>query len=72
MDKLNRYRQIVQDILTAHSQIKPAYGEIEMGTLFDFVNDRFRCLQYVVFDLLFRVQRLLTEFRRHFPYHFPH
>jgi XisI protein len=45
MDKLNRYRQIIQDILTAHSQIKPAYGDIEMGTLFDCERDRFQVLR---------------------------
>ena len=45
MDKLNRYRQIIEDILTAHSQIKPAYGDIEMGTLFDRERDRYQVLR---------------------------
>jgi hypothetical protein len=45
MDKLNHYRQIIQDILTAHSQIKPAYGDIEMGTLFDHERDRYQVLR---------------------------
>jgi XisI protein len=45
MDKLNRYRQIIQDILTVHSQIKPAYGDIEMGNLFDHERDRYQVLR---------------------------
>ena len=27
MDKLEHYRQIIQEILTEHSQVKPVYGE---------------------------------------------
>jgi XisI protein len=45
MDKLNQYRQIIQDILTAHSQVKPVYGDIEMETLFDSVHDRYQVLR---------------------------
>jgi XisI protein len=39
MDKVSHYRQIVIDILTAHSQIQPAYGEIEMQLLIDTAHD---------------------------------
>jgi hypothetical protein len=45
MDKLNRYRQIIQNILTAHSQVKPVYGDIEMETLFDGDRDRYQILR---------------------------
>jgi hypothetical protein len=45
MDKLNHYRQIIQDILTAHGQIKPVYGEIEMELLFDTVRDRYQVIR---------------------------
>jgi hypothetical protein len=45
MDKLNQYCQIIQDILTAHSQVKPVYGDIEMETLFDSVHDRYQVLR---------------------------
>jgi hypothetical protein len=45
MDKLSPYRQIIQDILTAHSQIKPVYGEIEMELLFDITRDRYQVLR---------------------------
>ncbi len=29
MDKLNHYRQIIQDIVAKHAQHKPSHGEIE-------------------------------------------
>ncbi|MCU0548033.1 MAG: XisI protein [Leptolyngbya sp. Prado105] len=45
MDKINHYRQIIQEILIAHSQIQPAYGEIEMGVLFDLERDRYQVLR---------------------------
>lgn len=45
MDKVSQYRQIVQDILIAHSQIKPAYGEIEMDVLFDQQRDHYQVLR---------------------------
>ena len=45
MDKLKHYRQIVQEILTEHSQIKPAYGEIQMKLMFDVERDRYQLLR---------------------------
>jgi XisI protein len=45
MDKVSHYRQIVIDILTAHSQIQPAYGEIEMQLLIDTAHDRYQVLR---------------------------
>lgn len=45
MDKLTHYRQIVQQILTQHSHIQPAYGEIEMGVLFDPERDRYQVMR---------------------------
>ena len=45
MDKISHYRQIVQDILTAHGQIQPVYGEIEMELLFDLTRDRYQVLR---------------------------
>ena len=42
MDKLERYRQIIQEILTEHSQIKPAYGEIQMKLMFDVERERYQ------------------------------
>lgn len=45
MDKITQYRQIIQEILLAHGQIKPAYGEIEMEILFDHERDRYQVLR---------------------------
>jgi hypothetical protein len=45
MDKLGQYRQIIQDVLTAHGQIQPVYGEIEMELLFDITRDRYQVLR---------------------------
>lgn len=45
MDKLNHYRQIIQEILLAHSQIRPVYGEIEMEVLFDRERDHYQVLR---------------------------
>ena len=45
MDKVSRYRQIIIDTLTAHSQIQPAYGEIEMQLIIDPTRDRYQVLR---------------------------
>lgn len=45
MDKLEHYRQIIQEVLTEHSQIKPAYGEIKMELMFDRQRDRYQLLR---------------------------
>ncbi|OUL26899.1 XisI protein [Nostoc sp. T09] len=42
MDKLTRYRQLVQEILYAHSEQKPAYGNIEVETIFDTEHDHYQ------------------------------
>jgi len=42
MDKLERYRQLVQQILTTHAQVKPAYGEIVRQTIFDRERDHYQ------------------------------
>jgi hypothetical protein len=45
MDKLEYYRQIIQEILIEHSQIKPVYGEIAMKLVFDREHDRYQLLR---------------------------
>jgi hypothetical protein len=45
VDKISRYRQIIQNVLIAHSQVKPVYGDIEMETLFDNNHDRYQVLR---------------------------
>ncbi len=34
-DKLTNYQQIVQQLLMGYAESKPAYGEIEVETIFD-------------------------------------
>jgi XisI protein len=45
MDKVNQYRQTIQEILLQHSELKPAYGEVEMEILFDRERDRYQVLR---------------------------
>jgi hypothetical protein len=45
MDKLAKYRKIVQEILTEHSQLKFAYGDIQMKLIFDRDHDRYQLLR---------------------------
>ncbi len=45
MDKLERYRQIICEILAEHSQLKPVYGEIQMKLIFDRERDRYQILR---------------------------
>ena len=42
MAKVDQYRQLVQQILTKYSQIKPAYGKLEVQTLFDTERDHYQ------------------------------
>ncbi|NES85622.1 MAG: XisI protein [Moorea sp. SIO2B7] len=42
MDKLEKYRHCVQELLLEYSQNKPAYGEIEVETIFDTVRDHYQ------------------------------
>ena len=42
MDKLTRYRQLVQQILQEYSEQKPANGNIEVETIFDTQRDHYQ------------------------------
>lgn len=44
MDRIGQYRQYIQDILTEYSQYKPAYGEVELETIYDIANDHYQLL----------------------------
>lgn len=46
MDKLNQYRQCIQDLLTEESEGKILGGDLESQTVFDLVKDR-----YLLIDL---------------------
>jgi hypothetical protein len=41
MAKLEEYRQHVQQLLTEYSSYKPAYGDVELETIFDTKQDRY-------------------------------
>ncbi|MCP9495815.1 MAG: XisI protein [Pyrinomonadaceae bacterium MAG19_C2-C3] len=41
MDKLEKYRNIIEKILTEHAAIPYSYGDIKSQTVFDRVNDRY-------------------------------
>ena len=49
MDQVVTYRQIIKDLISRYAQIKPAYGEIEIETIFDEVNDHYE-LMYTGWD----------------------
>jgi hypothetical protein len=45
MDKIEQYRQLIKQALIPHSQIKPAYGDIEMYTVFDGEGDHYQVVR---------------------------
>ncbi|MGB3653625.1 MAG: XisI protein [Rivularia sp. (in: cyanobacteria)] len=42
MEKLTKYRQLVQQILLEHGKHKSAYGDIEVQTIFDTQRDHYQ------------------------------
>ena len=42
MEKLEQYRNYIQKFLTEYSKNKPAYGEIEVQTIFDTMRDHYQ------------------------------
>jgi len=46
MDKLDRYRKLVKDILTEDAQYKPSHGEIDPILVFDDERDSYQ-LMYI-------------------------
>lgn len=42
MDKVEQYRQIVRQVLTEYSSIKPANGEIEVISIFNTEGDHYQ------------------------------
>jgi hypothetical protein len=45
MEKLEYYREVVKQILTEYSQIKPSYGEVEVYTCFDERGDHYQVIR---------------------------
>jgi hypothetical protein len=42
MAKNEQYRQLIQTVITRHAGYKPAYGEVEMQTIFDTERDHYQ------------------------------
>lgn len=42
MEKLTRYSEIIQNLLLDYSQNKPAFGDIEVQTIFDTVRHHYQ------------------------------
>ncbi len=42
MDKLENYRQQVREVIERHAQHRPAYGEVELQTVFDMEHDHYQ------------------------------
>lgn len=42
MEKLERYRQIIQNVIKQHASYRPAYGEVELQTIFDTERDHYQ------------------------------
>lgn len=45
MDKINQYRQIVKQVVTYYSRLKPSHGNIRLDTIFDEAQDRYGLMQ---------------------------
>jgi hypothetical protein len=41
MDTLDNYRQLIREIITEHTRVPYAYGDIQFETLFDSQSDRY-------------------------------
>ncbi len=44
MDKVDKYRQIIKEVLTEYSQIKPANGEIEVIPIFNSESNSYQVI----------------------------
>lgn len=62
MDKLDKYRQILQQIIEKHSAYRPSNGEIETVPVCDLVNDNY-LLMGIGWDLTGRVHAIDLHLR---------
>jgi hypothetical protein len=44
MDKLSKYRQIVQEVLTEYAAVPLAHGDVRTQTIFDREQDRYQVM----------------------------
>jgi len=42
MGKIDRYREHIQEVIRQHSRHQPAYGEVELQTIFDTERDHYQ------------------------------
>ncbi len=60
MDQVTEYRKIVKDLITKYAQLKPAYGDIEIKSLFDETHDQYALL-YVGWDKYQRIHNVILH-----------
>ncbi|MBI3958122.1 MAG: XisI protein [Chloroflexi bacterium] len=44
MDRIAKYRQIIKDVITKYAQFYPAYGTIDVETIFDEAKDHYEMM----------------------------
>ena len=44
MEKLDKYRNYIEQIFKKYGQYKSSYGEVEVQTIFDLKNDHYQLL----------------------------
>jgi hypothetical protein len=44
MDTLDRYRQIIREVIQHYAQFKPARGDVRIEVVFDLVNDHYELM----------------------------
>lgn len=54
MDSLATYREIIKKLITEYAQFKPAYGDIEIETIFDEANEHYE-MMYAGWDRHWRI-----------------
>ena len=54
MDSLATYRKIIKKLITEYAQFKPAYGDIEVETIFDEANEHYE-MMYAGWDRHWRI-----------------
>lgn len=64
MDKLEKYRSLVKQILTEEAKIRPSHGEIESLLIFDDEHQSYQ-LMYIGWDRRRRVHGAIIHIRLH-------
>jgi len=55
MDTIAHYRELVKQVITAHAQHKPVFGDVRIETIFDETQDHYELI-HVGWDGLIRVE----------------